>query len=61
MDQTTEVSDFIVCPVTEKTRLIGLLSISWDPGDKLPANFDAALAATKQAGSDIAAIWARRF
>jgi PAS domain S-box-containing protein len=61
MDQTTEVSDFIVCPVTEKTRLIGLLSISWDPADKLPANFDAALAATKQAGSDIAAIWARRF
>jgi len=61
MDQTTEVSDFIVCPIAEKTRLIGLLSISWDPGDKLPADFDAALAATKQAGSDIAAIWGRRF
>lgn len=59
MDQTTEVSDFIVCPIADKTRLIGLLSISWDPGDKLPADFDAAVAATKQAGSDIAAIWAR--
>ena len=60
MDQASEVADYIVCPIAEKTRLIGLLSISWDQGDKVPANLDAAMAATKQAGSDIATIWARK-
>ncbi len=60
MDQTLEVSDLIICPLTEKTRLIGLLAMSWDQGDKVPANFDAASAATMQAGSDIATIWTRK-
>jgi PAS domain S-box-containing protein len=60
LDQTVEVSDFIVCPIAEKTQLVGLLTMSWDRGDTVPVNFDAAMAATKQAGSDIAAVWARK-
>jgi PAS domain S-box-containing protein len=60
VDQTREVSAFIVCPIAQKGRLFGLLSVSWDQDDKVPANLDAALAATKQAGVDIGAIWARK-
>ncbi|HTI81222.1 MAG TPA: PAS domain S-box protein [Acetobacteraceae bacterium] len=60
LDQTVEVSDFIVCPIAEKTRLVGLLTMGWDRGDAVPTDFAAATAAAKQAGSDIAAIWARK-
>lgn len=60
LDQTVEVSDLIVCPIAEKKRLIGLLTMSWDQGDQVPADLDAVMAETKQAGSDIAAIWAGR-
>jgi PAS domain S-box-containing protein len=57
-NQTPDVSDFIVCPIVGKPhRLIGLLFVSWDRRDPAPANFDSASAATKQAATDIAAIW----
>jgi PAS domain S-box-containing protein len=56
--QTPTVSDSIVCPIAGKShRLIGLLFMSWDQGDPVPVSFDAAIAATKQAAMDIAAIW----
>jgi PAS domain S-box-containing protein len=58
-NQTPDASAFIVCPIAGKShRLIGLLFMSWDRGDPAPTNFDAAIAATRQAGLDIAAIWA---
>ena len=58
-NQTPDVSDLVVCPIAGRSlRLIGLLFMSWDRGDPVPANFDSALAATKQAAMDIAAIWA---
>jgi hypothetical protein len=58
-NQTPDLADFIVCPIAGKShRLIGLLLLSWDRGDLTPANFDSAIAATKQAAIDIAAIWA---
>jgi PAS domain S-box-containing protein len=57
-NQTPNLSDFIVCPMIGKShRLIGLLLLSWDQGDQTPANFDPAIAATRQAAIDIAAIW----
>ena len=58
-NQTPDVSDLVVCPIAGRSlRLIGLLFMSWDRGDPVPANFDSALAATKLAAMDIAAIWA---
>jgi hypothetical protein len=58
-NQTPELSDFIVCPIPGKShRLVGLLLLSWDQSDPTPANFASAIAATKQAGTDIASIWA---
>jgi len=57
-DQVPPVSNFITCPIaTTSHRLIGLLFLSWDLGDPVPANFDRATAATRQAALDIAAIW----
>ena len=57
-NETPDASDFIVCPIAGTShRLIGLLFMSWDRGDPVPANFDSALAATKQAAMDISAIW----
>src|SRR6185503_631694 len=58
-NQTPDVSAYVLCPIAGKShRLLGLLFMSWDRGDPAPANFDAAVAATRQAGMDIAAIWA---
>jgi PAS domain S-box-containing protein len=57
-NQTPDASDFIVCPIAGRShRLLGLMFLSWDRGDPVPANFDAAIAATRQAGIDVAAIW----
>ena len=57
-NQTPDASDFIVCPIAGRShRLVGLLFLSWDQGDPVPANFDAAIDATRQAAIDIAAIW----
>jgi PAS domain S-box-containing protein len=57
-NETPDVSDFILCPIAGTShRLIGLLFMSWDRGDPVPASFDSALAATKQAATDISAIW----
>ena len=57
-NETPDVSDFILCPIAGTShRLIGLLFMSWDHGDPAPASFDLALAATKQAATDISAIW----
>ncbi len=58
INQAPERSDVVLCPILGNDHWpIGLLAMSWDKGDPVPANFDAAMAAAKQASVDIAAIW----
>ena len=40
-EQTPDATDIITCPIAGKShRLIGLLFMSWDRGDPVPANFE---------------------
>jgi PAS domain S-box-containing protein len=57
-DDILMASDVIVCPIIGRARqMLGFLFLSWDRGDPVPDNFDPAMAATKQAATDIARIW----
>jgi PAS domain S-box-containing protein len=53
----TQDTDLVICPIAGRSGLLGLLFMSWDRGEGVPANFEAASAALKRAGSDIATIW----
>lgn len=58
-DETLNLADEVICPITNAARhMQGILSVSWDHDDPVPANFDAAAASTKKAAADIAVIWA---
>jgi PAS domain S-box-containing protein len=57
-NQVPDVSDYVLCPIAGTShRLVGLLFTSWDRDDAIPADFDAAIAASRQAAIDLAALW----